>query len=139
MLLVARVPAGLTAMQALERKTNVKTSYGGRFVVAIGGLASSSHHDWFYWVNGTLADRSAARARAKLSAPDFQCVHLSIQYNLANWDAENDTGSCHRTSHFRPISCGRRILKLVAQELAAWCSFQRGSSETHIFKPFRAC
>ena len=62
-LLVGRVPAGLTAMQALERKTNVKTSYGGRFVVAIDGLASSSHHDWFYWVNGTLADRSAAEVR----------------------------------------------------------------------------
>ena len=62
-LLVARVPAGLTAMQALERKAKIETSYGGRFVVAINGLASAPHHDWFYWVNGVLADRSAAEVR----------------------------------------------------------------------------
>jgi len=62
-LLVARVPAGLTAIQALERKAKVQTSYGGRFVVAINGLASAPHHDWFYWVNGVLADRSAAEVR----------------------------------------------------------------------------
>ena len=65
MLLVARVPAGLTAMQALERKAKVETSYGGRFVVAINGLASAPHHDWFYFVNGIEADRSAAEVRLR--------------------------------------------------------------------------
>ncbi len=64
-LLVAHVPAGLTAMQALERKAKVQTSYGGRFVVAINGLASRPHHDWFYWVNGIEADRSAAEVRLR--------------------------------------------------------------------------
>jgi Domain of unknown function (DUF4430) len=64
-LLVARVPAGLTAMQALERKASVKTSYGGRFVVAIDGLASAPHRDWFYWINGKLADRSAVEVRLR--------------------------------------------------------------------------
>ena len=62
-LLVARIPAGLTAMQALERKTKVETSYGGRFVVAIDGLASAPHRDWFYFVNGTAGDRSAVEVR----------------------------------------------------------------------------
>jgi hypothetical protein len=62
-LLVARVPAGLTAMQALERKAKVKTSYGGRFVVAINGLTSAPHRDWFYFVNGIEADRSAVEVR----------------------------------------------------------------------------
>jgi hypothetical protein len=62
-LLVARVPAGLTAMQALERKATVQTSYGGRFVVSINGLASAPHRDWFYWVNGVLGDRSAVEVR----------------------------------------------------------------------------
>ena len=62
-LLVARVPAELTAMQALEREAKVETSYGGRFVVTINGLASASRHDWFYFVNGVLGDRSAAEVR----------------------------------------------------------------------------
>lgn len=62
-LLVASVPAGLTAMQALERKAKVETAYGGRFVVAIDGLASAPHKDWFYFVNGKAGDRSAVEVR----------------------------------------------------------------------------
>jgi hypothetical protein len=62
-LLVARVPAGLTAMQALERKADIKTSYGGRFVDAIGEVKTAPHHDWFYFVNGIDADRSAVEVR----------------------------------------------------------------------------
>jgi hypothetical protein len=64
-LLVARVPAGLTAMQALERKAEVRTSYGGRFVVAIDGVASGPHRDWFYFVNGVVGDRSAVEVRLR--------------------------------------------------------------------------
>ena len=63
MLLVARVPAGLTAMQALQRKAEVKTSYGGRFVVSINGLSSAPRRDWFYFIDGVLGDRSAAEVR----------------------------------------------------------------------------
>jgi hypothetical protein len=62
-MLVARVPAGVTAMQALQSKAKVETSYGGRFVVAINGVASAPHRDWFYWINGVLGDRSAAEVR----------------------------------------------------------------------------
>ena len=62
-LLVARVPAGLTAMQALARKAEITTAYGGRFVVSINGLASAPHRDWFYFVNRRLADRSAVEVR----------------------------------------------------------------------------
>ena len=62
-LLVARVPAGVTAMQALEQKSKVETSYGGRFVDAIGGVKSASHHDWFYFLNGIDGDRSAVEVR----------------------------------------------------------------------------
>jgi Domain of unknown function (DUF4430) len=61
--LVTRVDAGLTAMQALERKARVETSYGGRFVVSINGVASAPHRDWFYWINGKLGDRSAVEVR----------------------------------------------------------------------------
>jgi hypothetical protein len=64
-LLVARVPAGLTAMQALERKADVKTSYGGRFVDAIDGVASAPRRDWFYFVNGVPPARSAVEVRLR--------------------------------------------------------------------------
>ncbi len=61
-LLVRTVPAGLTAIQALERETKVKTRYGGRFVQSIQGLegSASARRDWFYFVNGYEADRGAS-------------------------------------------------------------------------------
>ena len=56
------VPAGISAMEALRRKADVETRYGGRFVQSIDGLegSSSSQQDWFYFVNGYEADLSAA-------------------------------------------------------------------------------
>ena len=64
-LLVAHVPAGLTAIQALERKAKVETRYGGRFVQAIDGVQGSlaDQRDWFYFVNGYEADRGGAEYR----------------------------------------------------------------------------
>jgi Domain of unknown function (DUF4430) len=59
---VVMVPSGVTAMQALERVAKVKTRYGGRFVQAVDGVEGSlsAGRDWFYFVNGIEADRSAA-------------------------------------------------------------------------------
>jgi Domain of unknown function (DUF4430) len=64
-LFTGRVPAGITALQALDRVAKVKTRYGGRFVQAIDGLEGSlsAQRDWFYFVNGIEADRSAAEYR----------------------------------------------------------------------------
>ena len=64
---VVHVPAGLTAMQALERVADVSTRYGGRYVEAIDGIRGSlgAQHDWFYFVNGYEADRSAAEYRLR--------------------------------------------------------------------------
>jgi hypothetical protein len=64
-LLVREVPAGLTAMQALDRAADVKTRYAGRFVQAINGIEGSvnEQRDWFYFINGIQADRSAAEYR----------------------------------------------------------------------------
>jgi hypothetical protein len=64
-LVVRKVPAGLTAMQALQRVSKVDTRYGGRFVQAINGIEGSlsKRRDWFYFVNGYEADRSAAEYR----------------------------------------------------------------------------
>ncbi len=59
------VPAGLTAMQALDRIAAIKTRYSGRYVQSINGIEGSiaARSDWFYFINGYEADRSAAEYR----------------------------------------------------------------------------
>jgi hypothetical protein len=59
------VPAGETALQALDRKTAIETRYGGRFVQAVDGLAGSivRRRDWFYFVNGIEGTRGAQEYR----------------------------------------------------------------------------
>jgi Domain of unknown function (DUF4430) len=66
-LLVRKVPAGLTAMQALDREADVEKRYGGRFVQSIEGLEGdlADRRDWFYFVNGIEADRSATEYRLR--------------------------------------------------------------------------
>jgi Domain of unknown function (DUF4430) len=60
--LATTVPAGVSAMEALRRKANVETAYGGRFVQAINGIEGDfeGQRDWFWFVNGYEADLSAA-------------------------------------------------------------------------------
>jgi hypothetical protein len=57
-----RVPAGLDAIQVVERRLNLTTRYGGRYVQSIDGVSGSlsGQRDWFYWVDGIEGDRSAA-------------------------------------------------------------------------------
>jgi uncharacterized protein DUF4430 len=52
--LTAKVPVGDSVLQALDRHADVETSYGGRFVQAVNGIAGSlgEQHDWFFFVNG---------------------------------------------------------------------------------------
>src|ERR671910_969742 len=59
--LTTTVPAGISAMEALRRKADVETRYGGRFVQSIDGIEGSltDQHDWFFYVNGYEADRGA--------------------------------------------------------------------------------
>jgi hypothetical protein len=61
------VPAGLTALQGLDRVAEIETGYGGGFVTSIDGVASSRLHqrDWFLFVNGYEADRGAASYRLR--------------------------------------------------------------------------
>ena len=61
----AHVPAGESAAQALERVAKVQTRYGGRYVHAVDGVAEHGQRSWFYYVNGYLADRSAADYRLR--------------------------------------------------------------------------
>jgi hypothetical protein len=62
---VAKVPAGLTAIQGLERVAKVTTRYGGRYVRSVDGVAEHGRRSWFYYVNGYLADRSGAEYRLR--------------------------------------------------------------------------
>jgi hypothetical protein len=65
--LIRTVPAGLTAMQALDREADISTLYGGRFVHSIEGVDGnvSKQRDWFWFLNGIEADRSAADYRLR--------------------------------------------------------------------------
>jgi hypothetical protein len=65
LILTRKVPAGLTAMQALDRGADIETRYSGRYVQAINGIEGSiaARRDWFYFINGYEADRSAAEYR----------------------------------------------------------------------------
>jgi len=65
LMLHREVPAGLTAMQALDRVAKIETRYGGRYVQAIEGVEGSlsNRRDWFYFINGYEGDRSAAEYR----------------------------------------------------------------------------
>ena len=66
-LVIASVPAGVTAMRALRAEADVDTSFGGRFVQSIGGVSgdAGAKRDWFYFVNGIEADRGAAEYRLR--------------------------------------------------------------------------
>lgn len=59
--LTTTVPAGISAMDALQREAEVETRYGGRFVQSIEGVEGSlaNQRDWFFFVNGYEADLSA--------------------------------------------------------------------------------
>ncbi len=66
------IPGGETVMRMLQRDFEVETRYGGGFVQQINGIAGGREGgrpvDWFYYVNGILADDGAAAH--KLSAGD---------------------------------------------------------------------
>jgi hypothetical protein len=61
------VPAGISALEALDRELDVETSYGGRFVQAIDGVEGSlsAQRDWFWYVNGLEGATSAAEYRLR--------------------------------------------------------------------------
>ncbi|MDQ3867812.1 MAG: DUF4430 domain-containing protein [Actinomycetota bacterium] len=56
------IPAGSTALQALDREADVETRYGGRFVRAVNGIEGSidARRDWFYFLNGIEPDLGGA-------------------------------------------------------------------------------
>jgi len=62
--------AETTVMRLLADQARVETAYGGGFVKAIDGLASTyggggEARDWFYWVDGVMADVGAHEYRLR--------------------------------------------------------------------------
>ena len=57
------IPGGETVMRMLQRDFDVDTRYGGGFVQSINGIAGGQEDgrpvDWFFYVNGILADQGA--------------------------------------------------------------------------------
>ena len=75
-----KVPGAETVMSLLQRHFTVSTRYGGGFVESIGSHSgSSSHRDWFFYVNGIEAASGAAAT--KVHAGDH------IWWDLHDWSA----------------------------------------------------
>jgi hypothetical protein len=80
------IPGGETVMRFLQRDFDVETRYGGGFVQAINGIAGGSdggrNVDWFYFVNGVLAEDGAAAHQ--LSPGD------RVWWDHRDWEATMD-------------------------------------------------
>jgi len=80
------IPGGETVMRMLQRDFEVETRYGGGFVQQINGIAGGREDgrpvDWFYYVNGILAEEGAAARR--LSAGD------DVWWDHHDWSASAD-------------------------------------------------
>jgi hypothetical protein len=71
-----------TVMRLLQSRFDVETRFGGKFVEAIDGVEGSGGggtRDWFYFVNGILADRGSADR--EVHAGDV------IQWDNRDWTA----------------------------------------------------
>jgi hypothetical protein len=111
-LLVRTVPAGLTAMQALDRVADIDTTYGGRYVQSINGIdgSLSARHDWFYFVNGLEGDRSAAEYRLR-------------DGDIEWWDYRSWAGQMRQPvvvgAFPEPFRHGRTVVRGASRALAA--------------------
>jgi Domain of unknown function (DUF4430) len=74
------VPAGQTAMRALQAIADVETDDGGRFVTAIEGVEQDTGKQlaWLFYVNGKMAEKGAAEI--KLQAGDVEW------WDLHDWE-----------------------------------------------------
>jgi hypothetical protein len=56
-----------TVMRMLDRNTDIKTRYGGKFVQTINGVSGGTRGglatDWIYYINGVQADKGAASVK----------------------------------------------------------------------------
>jgi hypothetical protein len=59
------VPAGTTAMRALDTVTDLETDSGGKFVTGIDGIEQNTGKKlaWLYYINGKAAQKGAAEVK----------------------------------------------------------------------------
>ncbi len=76
------VPAGQTAMQALERVAEVEKDSGGKFVTAIEGVAQDEQKKlaWLFYVDGKAAEKGATEIRLEPGDVEW--------WDLHNWDKQ---------------------------------------------------
>ena len=67
LMLNTSVPAGTSVLQALDRKADIETRYGGRFVQSIEGVEGdlAKRQDWFFFVNGIEPGLGAAEVKLR--------------------------------------------------------------------------
>ena len=83
------VPAGETAMQALDRVADIETDSGGKFVTAIEGVDQNNAKKlaWLYYVNGEAAQKGATEI--KLTSGDVEWWDLhNYEHECASVPAE---------------------------------------------------
>jgi hypothetical protein len=75
-----KVPAGQTAMRALQTIADVETDDGGKFVTAIEGVEQDTGKQlaWLFYLNGEMAEKGAAEI--ELEAGDVEW------WDLHNWE-----------------------------------------------------
>lgn len=76
------VPAGQTAMQALERVADVEKESGGKFVTAIEGIAQDEKKKlaWLFYVDGEMAEKGASEIRLEPGDVEW--------WDLHNWEKQ---------------------------------------------------
>ena len=82
---LTEVPADQTAMQSLDRVTELETDSGGKFVTEIEGIAGDEERKlaWLYYVNGEAAQKGATEI--KLGPGDVEW------WDLHNYEQECET------------------------------------------------
>jgi hypothetical protein len=75
-----KVPAGQTAMRALQTVADIETDDGGKFVTAIEGVEQDTGKQlaWLFYLNGEMAEKGAAEI--ELEAGDVEW------WDLHNWE-----------------------------------------------------
>ena len=74
---LTEVPAGQTAMQSLDRVTDLETASGGKFVTEIEGVAANDDKKlaWLYYVNGEAAQKGATEIRLEPGDVEWWDLH----------------------------------------------------------------
>ena len=129
-LFAGKVPAGLTAMQALDaRRRRSATRYGGRYVQSIDGVSGSlsAEQDWFFFVNGVESGTGAAEV--KLQPGDIEW-----------WDYRSWTGSGMSVpvvvgAFPEPFVHGFQWAKPGADDQGRRCARDRCQVQRHVSPP----